>query len=100
MSSKYNLSCYMTASYKILVKGRVQGVWFRKYTKDRAETLKLSGFARNEIDGSVYIEVEGEEDQLVEFIDWLYIGSPMSKVISVDVELITLKGHTAFEIRC
>ena len=58
MNSKHNLSSYMTASYKILVKGRVQGVWFRKYTKDKADSLNLSGFARNELDGSVYIEVE------------------------------------------
>ena len=89
----------MTVSYKISVKGRVQGVWFRKYTKDRAEALKLSGFARNEIDGSVYIEVEGEEDQLTEFIDWLYIGSPLSKVRSVVIEPNALQGHISFKIR-
>ena len=70
--------------YKIKVEGKVQGVWFRKYTNDKAQSLNLNGFVRNEPDGSVYIEVEsGQEDKLNEFIQWLYQGSPLSKVDNV-----------------
>ncbi|NNC70041.1 MAG: acylphosphatase [Flavobacteriaceae bacterium] len=89
----------MTVAYKIIVKGRVQGVWFRKYTKDKADSLNLSGFARNELDGSVYIEVEGEEDHITQFIGWLDMGSPLSKVNSVDVEHIAIQAYQSFEIR-
>jgi len=89
----------MTACYKVFVKGKVQGVWFRKFTKVRADALKLTGFARNEYDGSVYIEVEGEEEQLAEFIEWLYRGSPLSKVHSVVAEPIAMQGHKSFVIR-
>lgn len=89
----------MTVCYKILVKGKVQGVWFRKYTKDKADALKLSGFARNENDGNVFIEVEGKEDQIAEFINWLYKGSPLSNVHSVDVVPMEVQGYTSFDIR-
>ena len=72
--------------YKIKVEGKVQGVWFRKYTNDKAQSLNLNGFVRNEPDGSVYIEVEsGQEDKLNEFIQWLYQGSPLSKVDNVSI---------------
>jgi len=72
--------------YKIKVEGKVQGVWFRKYTNDKAQSLNLNGFVRNEPDGSVYIEVESDqEDKLNEFIQWLYQGSPLSKVDNVSI---------------
>ena len=51
-------------NYNIIVKGKVQGVWFRKYTQDIAYNLSLKGFVRNCSDGSVFIEVEGEKDKL------------------------------------
>ena len=72
--------------YKIKVEGKVQGVWFRKYTNDKAQSLNLYGFVRNEPDGSVYIEVESDQkDKLKEFIQWLYQGSPLSKVEKVKI---------------
>lgn len=89
----------MTACYKILVKGKVQGVWFRKYTKDKANSLHLNGFVRNEPDRSVYIEVEGEEEELAKFIDWLAIGSPLSQVTGIEFEPLGLPRFTCFEIR-
>jgi len=84
--------------YNILVKGRVQGVWFRKYTKERAEALALKGTVKNHVDNTVYIEVEGTKPNLKSFTDWLYVGSPLSNVMEVNFELGTLQNFTCFEI--
>ena len=85
--------------YQIIVKGRVQGVWFRKYTFHKAQDLGLKGFVKNDLDGSVYIEAEGDFKQLDQFIDWLYRGSPLSIISSVDYEKRPIENYDAFEIR-
>jgi acylphosphatase len=83
-------------AYKITVKGRVQGVWFRKYTKDKADSLLLKGFVMNKPNGDVYIEVEGDNLVLKEFINWLYIGSPLCEVSDVIIEESAIKKFNKF----
>ena len=63
----------------------MQGVWFRASTSDEARRLGLRGFVRNEPDGSVYAEVEGEENEINEFVKWCHIGSEQSSVEKVNV---------------
>ena len=70
-------------NYTIIVKGKVQGVWFRKYTMDKATELGIKGFVQNKPEGSVYISAEATKAVLQIFIDWLYQGSPLSKVTEV-----------------
>jgi acylphosphatase len=82
----------------ILVKGKVQGVFFRAYTKQKAEELGLRGFVKNNMDGSVYIETEGEENVLREFISWCRKGSPRSKVESVESTTSALVNFSSFKI--
>jgi len=84
--------------YKILVKGKVQGVWFRKYTKEKAEVLGLKGYVKNEVNNNVYIEVEGTIDVLTKFIEWLHEGSPFSNVSDVVYELGQLQNYSEFDI--
>ncbi len=84
--------------YNILVKGKVQGVWFRKYTKEKAEELGLKGYVKNEVNNNVYIEVEGSIDILTKFIEWLYEGSPFSKVSEVVYESGELQNYSEFDI--
>lgn len=86
--------------YSIVVSGKVQGVWFRKHTKNKADALGIKGFVKNERNGSVYIAAEGYTAVLQEFINWLHTGSPLSKVsnVSFDVDA-TLKGYSEFSIR-
>lgn len=55
--------------YNITVSGKVQGVFYRASTKEKAEQLGIKGFVRNQSDGTVYIEAEGEVSQLDAFID-------------------------------
>ncbi|MEZ4720722.1 MAG: acylphosphatase [Flavobacteriales bacterium] len=89
----------MKKAFKIRVIGRVQGVWFRKYTKQKADELAISGFVRNERDGSVYMEAEGEAAAMDEFIQWCYVGSPESKVAQVIASEIQSKNWAGFQIQ-
>jgi len=87
--------------YNISVKGKVQGVWFRKYTQEKATKLGLVGFVMNKNDGSVYIETTGKEEILNDFVNWLKTkGSPLSKVDQVIIEVTeATRQITNFEIR-
>jgi acylphosphatase len=84
---------------KIIVTGKVQGVFFRTSAKDVAGQMKLNGFAQNKPDGSVYIEAEGAEEDLSRFIDWCQHGPPRANVSNVVVEQTEVKNFQRFEIR-
>ncbi len=72
--------------YKITISGKVQGVWFRKHTLEKALSLGLKGCVKNLPDGNVYVEVESKHSKKIdEFIRWLHQGSPLSKVEQVIV---------------
>ncbi len=83
----------------IVVSGRVQGVFFRKYTLDAARKNGLSGFVKNTQDGNVYIEATGDEKMINEFVKWCHSGSPLSKVQNVSVSYIEVKKFDGFSIR-
>ncbi len=85
--------------YKIKVLGRVQGVWFRKYTKEAAEACGVCGYVCNLQDGSVYLEAEGEEEQLRNLLSRLEKGSPMSRVSRVEWYPGVVRHYDSFEIR-
>lgn len=80
------------------ISGRVQGVWFRASTKAEAERLSLTGFVRNESDGSVYIEVMGEEKVVQEFIAWCHRGPKFARVENVEIGIIAPKEMQGFRI--
>lgn len=82
----------------IKISGLVQGVFFRASAKEQAENLGLRGFARNEEDGAVYIEAEGEEDNLEKFTAWCKKGPSLAQVEKVEVSLGKFKNFTGFEI--
>ncbi|WP_186755904.1 acylphosphatase [Echinicola salinicaeni] len=65
---------------KIKVIGKVQGVFFRKSTQDKAKELGLKGWVRNEADGSVMTIIQGEEEQLKLMEAWLRVGPSRSNV--------------------
>ncbi len=85
--------------YNILVKGRVQGVNYRATVQAKAHEFNLTGFVRNLTNGAVYIEVEGESENLSKFIDWCYIGSPLSEVTEVASVEADLHNFRTFEVR-
>jgi acylphosphatase len=90
----------MLRQANIVVSGNVQGVFYRVWTKQQAEELVLSGFARNEPGGVVRIEVEGEEEKIQELIDRCYEGPELAKVKDVQVEWTEYEGKfTGFSIQ-
>ena len=76
----------MAVRKRVLVSGRVQGVFFRDSCRREAERLGVSGSARNLDDGRVEVIAEGDENAVRTLIDWCRRGSPQSEVESVDVE--------------
>lgn len=91
----------MSASRRIhvIVEGRVQGVFFRAYTREEAERLGLCGWVRNRADGSVEAIVEGSEASVAQMVRWFHQGSPHASVDQVHIseEPPTGDCHT-FEI--
>ncbi len=88
----------MDSSISLTVTGKVQGVFFRKYTQDKARELELRGFVRNQPDGSVYAEATGNEHNVAAFVEWCHEGSPMSEVAAVKVNSIIVKHMNTFSI--
>ena len=74
----------MTAKH-ITVKGRVQGVFFRRNAQQKADELNITGWVRNMDDDTVEIVAQGEENELQQFIEWCKEGP--SKAIVENVEI-------------
>ncbi|MEO8160849.1 MAG: acylphosphatase [Arenimonas sp.] len=69
---------------RFVVAGKVQGVWFRAATRERALALQLHGFARNLDDGGVEVVAVGDAAAIEELARWLWEGPPMAKVSAVE----------------
>lgn len=78
---------------ELKIHGRVQGVFYRDSAGRRANKLGITGFAKNEADGTVCIVAEGEEENLKKFIRWCYNGPILAKVIKVDAEWKQASGE-------
>ena len=83
----------------INVTGRVQGVWFRKNTHQQAEKRLLEGWVMNLDDGSVQVHVQGPKDEVEDLIEWLWKGSPLSRVDHVHIVDTDPLALTGFHIR-
>jgi len=71
---------------KCIIKGRVQGVWFRKYTQNIARELGVSGFVRNREDGSVEVQASVPLEVWDKFLEALRKGPPLAKVTHIDIK--------------
>jgi acylphosphatase len=71
---------------KVVVRGKVQGVWFRAWTQMAAEEIGVFGRVRNLSDGSVEAIILGDETDVGVMIEKLHEGSPQSEVTGVEVE--------------
>lgn len=89
----------VAASYRFIVTGRVQGVWFRKETKQVADRLGLHGWVRNRVDGAVEGLVCGEESGLMEFRTWLHDGPSRATVEAVQWQPVPEAPDTGFAVR-
>ena len=75
----------MNLQVHVVISGRVQGVWFRASTKEKAEQLGLTGWVMNTNDGKVEAVFQGEEKILQEMLSWCHQGPPNSKVENVEI---------------
>ena len=77
---------------------RTKGIFFRASARTHAQALDLNGYARNENDGSVYIEVEGDDQNLKQFIEWCHRGPERAVVAKVEVEESEIENLKSFEV--
>ena len=86
---------------RAIVLGKVQGVNFRMYTRQKAKQLGVCGYVSNLENGNVEIVATGENEQLDALIQWAKSGSPSAIVNSLEIEEITGNGEQfeSFEIR-
>ena len=85
---------------RLIVEGRVQGVWFRDSTRREALSLGVFGWVRNRPDGTVEVQVEGPEDGVRRLTEWCQQGPPAAKVTRVREKAEEWKGEfTSFDIK-
>jgi acylphosphatase len=82
----------MAVRARLVIRGRVQGVWFRGAMQEEARRLGASGWARNLTNGDVAAEVEGERHIVDDVIAWAHHGPPGARVSDVNVEWIAPQG--------
>lgn len=83
----------------IVITGKVQGVYYRASTKQKADELGIKGFVRNEPDGSVYVEAEASQEVLKQFVSWCHRGPERAQVEHVKITEALLKNFVEFEVR-
>ena len=83
----------MQEGAKITVSGLVQGVGYRYFCYRKAIELGIRGYAKNLINGSVELEIEGDKDMISEFIKELKIGPLNASVSSVNAEPVAFKNR-------
>lgn len=88
----------MYKTISIQVKGRVQGVFYRKYIFQKAKELGLTGFVRNTDNGEVYIEATGNNETLSNFTNYCKQGSPASNVTGLNILEIPYETYKQFLI--
>ena len=88
----------MAVRARIVVRGRVQGVWFRGSMQEAAERLGVAGWVRNRPDGTVEAEAEGTHEAVDALIAWAHQGPPGARVADVSVDWIAARGERGFAV--
>lgn len=83
----------------IRITGKVQGVFFRHYTREKAINLGLTGYVENLKDGSVNLIASGSPEQLEQLINWSHNGPDKAKVEKVTVSRLPYQEFSAFTIK-
>ena len=82
----------------VVVRGRVQGVWFRESARREAEALGLAGWVRNRSDGTVEAVLEGRAPAVERMLAWCAEGPPRARVDGVDIRDEAPEGLAGFEV--
>ena len=84
---------------RMVISGRVQGVWFRDSVRRLAESRGVAGWARNQLDGSVEVWVEGPPATVEAVVEFCRKGPPRAVVQAVEVDDVAPVGFNGFEVR-
>ena len=88
----------MNVSYIAHVSGKVQGVYFRVSSQQKAIDFGLSGYARNLADGDVEVFLSGEEENVEKMLAWLKDGPSRAEVTGVQQKQVEWQEHSFFSI--
>ena len=87
-------------AYHLIIKGRVQGVCYRAWMRERARSLELKGWVRNLPNWTVEAVVQGERELLDKIVEWCHVGPPAASVDDVSKEPAEIdEGLTSFQVR-
>ncbi len=85
---------------KVVISGKVQGVFYRAHTQNTADRLGIKGYVKNLANGSVEAVFEGDQPAIDQMINWCHKGPEMSRVENVQTqEIKPLTNFKIFEIR-
>lgn len=87
----------MKKHFNITVKGKVQGVFYRASTEKKANELRVKGTVKNLPNGDVYIEAEGDEENLSNFLAWCKQGPSQARVAKIEVNEGELRNYSLFQ---
>jgi len=73
-----------TQTLRLVIHGRVQGVWFRESMKQQAEQLGIHGWVMNRADGCVEAVIQGNENAVTAMLAWAHSGPPLAQVTQVE----------------
>ena len=93
------MSQSFTARYRVVVRGLVQGVWFRDSCRRVAMDEGVAGWVRNRSDGTVEAVFEGPLDAVARCVSWCRMGPPRAEVDSIDVSEEPAEGIAGFSVR-
>lgn len=83
---------------QLLIRGKVQGVFFRASAKDVADEIGVRGWVKNTEEGDVEILASGSHDQLQKFIEWCKIGPRRAIVTNVEVTSVDEQNFKSFDV--
>ena len=82
----------------LLITGKVQGVGYRYSVKLKAESMAIRGYVRNQLDGSVFVTVQGENTAVENFVKWCYEGPSAALVRGVEKMPGSIEDFSEFKI--
>lgn len=80
------------------ISGKVQGVFYRQYTKEQALAYNITGWVKNLPDGRVEALISGEDEHVADMLRWLAIGPPKAQVNSVEINESEYTDFSNFKI--
>jgi acylphosphatase len=85
-------------TFSIIISGKVQGVFYRQSTKEKAVQLGIKGKVMNLDDGNVQVIATGDEEKLEQLIAWCRQGPPRAVIENIDVKEVPLEAFEGFRV--